>query len=114
MTLIKSITDIPQSKKLAEILPPESADMKILPFTEREYRIVPINDIAVCDREDEMPAWSLAALLNVMKDPELIKTEGKWQIKVWYTVLPFRKTGFDNPIDACYEMILELHKHELL
>lgn len=63
---MKSYTDLNQSKKLAEILPLESADMKILPFTEREYRVVPINDIAVCGREDEIPCWSLAALLEVL------------------------------------------------
>ena len=71
MATIKSFSDLEQSKKLAEILPVESADMKILPFTEREYRVVPINDIAVCDREDEIPAWSLTALLELM--PKHIK-----------------------------------------
>lgn len=63
---MKSYTDLQQSKNLAEILPLESADMKILPFTEREYRIVPINDISVCNREDEIYAWSLTALLSVL------------------------------------------------
>ena len=78
---MKSYTDLEQSKKLTEILPLESADMKILPFTEREYRVVPINDIAVCGREDEIPCWSLVALLELM--PLYIRTnEGDYNFSL--------------------------------
>jgi len=64
---MKSYTDLEQSKKLTEILPIESADMKILSFgIDIKRRVVPINDIAVLNREDEIPCWSLAALLELL------------------------------------------------
>lgn len=121
---MKAYTDIEQSKKLAEILPIESADMKILPFNEREYRIVPINDISVCGIEDEIHAWSLAALLSVLPS-DIIRNEktmfltlekaGAYNLyyksndrldELW-------ETNFE-PIDACYKMILDLHELKLL
>lgn len=64
---MKSFTDIPQSKKLAEILPIKSADMC--------YRIVAYNPndahvyqpyCFVGTLESDIPAWSLAALLQVL------------------------------------------------
>jgi hypothetical protein len=118
---MKSYTDIEQSRKLAEILPLESADMKILPFTEREYRVVPINDISVCDRDDEIPCWSLLALFGVLPtiddefEPQLHRSLDKYfctyegeedSSGLWRVA--------DNPIDACYEMILKLHELKLL
>lgn len=117
MATIKAYTDIEQSKKLAEILPLESADMKILPFTEREYRIVPINDISVCGRDDEIYAWSLAELLGVLPEeikyyaPNLQKEDGKYSIAYGDDEL---LCIADNPVDACYEMILKLHELNLL
>ena len=120
---MKSYTDIEQSKKLAEILPLESADMKILPFTEREYRIVPINDISVCGREDEIYAWSLTALLDVLPEIngtpfriEKIKAEDGYNGYYYHIeyegiiLIPYSK----NPIDACYEMIIKLYEQKLL
>lgn len=123
METIKSYTDLEQSKKLAKILPLESADMKILPFTEREYRIVPINDISVCGREDEICAWSLAALFSVL--PNFIGDYGKC---LYYDVgghycgymvdgdfmLAIEETNANNPVDACVEMIIKLHELNLI
>jgi hypothetical protein len=115
MAKIKSYTDIEQSRKLAEILPLESADMKILPFTEREYRIVPINDIAVCGREDEIYAWSLAALLCAIPKPDLVQnSEGTWLVHSWVNAYHWSVGGYSNPVDACYEIILKLHKLKFL
>ena len=119
---MKSYTDIEQSKKLAEFLPLESADMKILPFTEREYRIVPINDISVCGREDEIYAWSLAALLDAIPDSIYDNTDEFSQLEFSKKSVAYHdlndgiKIGSlkDNLIDACYELIIELHKQKLL
>jgi hypothetical protein len=119
---MKSYTDIEQSKKLAEILSIESADMKILPFTEREYRVVPINDIAVCGREDEIPCWSLAALLSVLPDSiydntnEFSQLEFSKRSVAYHDINDGIKVGSikDNLVDACYDMILKLHKLNLL
>ena len=114
MATIKSYTTIEQSHKLAEILPLESADMKILPFTEREYRIVPINDIAVCGREDEIYTWSLSALLSVLPIPSLHQTkDGSWYCNAEPNRLYFSKYC-DNPVDACVNMIEKLYELNLL
>lgn len=60
---MKSYTDIEQSKKLAEILPIESADMF--------YRDSDSNDVKLMWEhvapKVTTPCWSLAALLNVIK-----------------------------------------------
>lgn len=128
---MKAYTDLEQSKKLAEILSLESADMKILPFTQREYRIVPINDIAVCGREDEIPAWSLTALISILPFHLVVdnkryafsmikgldKNGETYAIKyvIFNTTFYFHLTDFyNNPVDACYEMILKLHELNLL
>lgn len=75
--MIKSYTDLEQSKKLAEILPFESADMHycleqrdiasgyeigITPYTKAK------SFIGKCNIIDVKPAWSLAALLGVLPD----------------------------------------------
>ena len=118
---MKAYTDLEQSCKLAKILPLESADMKILPFTEREYRIVPINDISVCGREDEIYAWSLAALLNILPcNLKLVLAINDFQgdRKEKYVIGSVEHDKYDcfadNPVDACYEMILKLYELKLL
>ena len=65
---MKSYTDLEQSKKLAEILPLESADMC---YIKREINntfietpiIKPIGDVL-----KSLPCWSLAALLTILHD----------------------------------------------
>ena len=107
---MKSYTDIEQSKKLAEILPFESADMyygykkdkpEYLPYSDTEV-------VGLC-----FPCWSLSALLALM--PERIKIGEELSF-----CLTSKKslTGFsfgynlngstfvqDNPLDAAFEMI---------
>lgn len=62
---IKAYTDLPQSKRLAEILPLESADMSWVsnglgkPFA----RTISIKG----DPEELCACWSLAALINIIK-----------------------------------------------
>ena len=135
---MKSFTDLEQSKKLTEILPIESADMKILPFNEREYRIVPVNDIAVCNKEDEIYAWSLAALINVLPkdwwghtDHYFLEISKMGDASTPNKVRYFRfnkgivdvsndgrithiSHSADNLVDACVNMIITLHTHKLL
>ena len=69
---MKSYTDIAQSRKLAEILSGDSADMAWYPsFAKDGYSIRMLNDTypldIIGDAYDEIPAWSLSALLNVIK-----------------------------------------------
>ena len=112
---MKSYTDLEQSKKLAEILPLESADMWFA------------NGIIVArgsvNKPDDMkgviPCWSLAALLDVLLYPQLSKDKlgsGKegWMVSVYPDNCRYDSCWHDNTVDACYEMILKLHELKIL
>ena len=113
---MKTFTDIEQSKKLAEILSIDSADA-FYDMAEPEKKQVPI--IGHPDDYYDMGGWaipcrSLTALLDILPEgTRLLKsTTGdtyhcdcpKENIDKWY----------DNPVDACVEMILKLHKEKLI
>lgn len=114
---MKSFTDVEQSRKLAEILPIESADMAWVsnglgkPFA----RTISIKG----DPEELCACWSLAALLNVLPEgvienyyaPNLQKENGKYSIAYGNEEL---LCVADNPIDCCVEIILKLHEQKLL
>ena len=99
MIAIKSYTDLSQSKKLAEFLPLETADMCF-----------------VGGRADFMsPCWSLASLINVLPEVQ----NGKPVISLYdnYITYPHVSDLYvkaDILVDACYEMIIKLHKLNLL
>ena len=112
---MKAYTDLEQSKKLAEILPIETADMRFCFSHTLGGRIT--GHYPMIGREPSMgtvPCWSLAALLSVLpRETRLLKSAtddtyhcdcSKGNINEW----------FGNPVDACYEMIIELHKQKLL
>ena len=141
MATIKSFTDLSQSKKLAEILPLESADQ-----TWARIAIAGAN----LDVPEEMqyrhngdmpfqyysgigtPCWSLAALLGVLPKDEGIDCSisfgyynGKGEyIEKW--LCAFEKEGEttddfiietidgDNPVDACVAMIEKLNELKML
>lgn len=104
---MKSYTDLEQSKKLAEILPVENADMYYA--YDIVYAIPYKNGIGT-----EKPCWSLAALLSHIPNVSLHHTPSGWRADSFTE----RKSVFgplqDEPIDACYEMILKLHEQKLL
>ena len=115
MATIKSYTDLEQSKKLAEILPIESADMcwtKYIDNGDVTSLHVAVNyGIVLID----YPCWSLAALLDILKYPSLNQDVGnKWSITDWTGHYPKSEYGFDSPVDACYNMIIHLHELNLL
>ena len=124
---MKSYTDISQSKKLAEILPIESADMT-LPFRhpkKDEYipgYVVSRNYVEVynemmklpgMEKEDVckliQPSWSLAALLDVVSEEVSLNSfkDGNWNAMVQQNGKMIYSDA-NNPVDACYEMILKL------
>lgn len=118
---MKGYTDLEQSKKLAEFLPIESADMfydagnETQPtFRLRSYGHIMFNN-DVC-------AWSFAALLKYLSEfkpqvytPVLFSSEGKWILQfVEYGHGNVCEVSCDNPIDACVAMIEKLHKLNLL
>ena len=110
----KICTSIEQSKKLAEILPIESADMYWWP-TSLRYYIEAIDDGDFNDKAD-IRAWSLAALLSILPYPSLHKTFAGWRCDSYDKEGKTCKLGenADNPIDACYKMILKLHELKML
>lgn len=117
MATIKSHTDLQQSKKLAEILPLESADMYWWPTSIRYY-IEAMDDGDFNEEEGHVRAWSLAALLDVLPEYNLQRTD--WGNKTEYKIVVttdednYASKNYDNPLDACYEMILKLHELKIL
>lgn len=112
MATIKSFTDLPQSKVLAEILPLESADMlweqhgaepyvTIKPWTTRGKSIG-----CHC-----LSAWSLAALLGVY--PMTVGRDMDMYC-CWQNSKHLCSRHYDNPVDACVAMIEKLHELNLL
>lgn len=133
---VKAYTDIEQGRKLAEILPIESADcywsydsfqgFHRIEWFEEGY------DKQSQLREKDIPSWSLAILLKLL--PEVVKKDRvvysiafikeceKWTIfyeeYVHWDELP----KYDNLIEQCsenlldtaYNVILELHNKKLL
>lgn len=143
MNKYNGYTTVEQSKKLNEILPGESADMY---YTATAYgeqmRILWTNwevhlglDIAIKDNLFShrngytVPCWSLAALLDALKefnpktmflkDTSNVCVNGLtnvWRLSV-ETVdadINLRDVYADNLVDACYAMIIRLHEQNLL
>lgn len=108
---MKAYTDFEQSKKLAEILPIESADMC--------YRIVAYNSndaheyqpyCFVGTLESDIPCWSLAALLELIPNYVINKVDDKIYANLYYGL----KSSHDNLVDAAFEMIKELYELKML
>lgn len=126
----KICTDIEQSKKLIELgIDVNTADMHYWKRTWRE------NDYAIGVGHSKewqegfeskgvkyIPCWSLAALLDVLPDEVgdnhylTLEKEGKEYCCCYEDCNgnSFKHYFSDNPIDACYEMILKLNERELL
>lgn len=120
----KTHTDVNQAKRLAEILPLNSADCFYRRFTDH-YNIAqytletyPYNKGA--DKKHDLPCWSLAALLDVLKDNIKIEKTGLDQSDTFtYSIIgdgyDYKTHEHEELIDACYEMIVKLHeKNELV
>lgn len=137
---MKSFTDIEQSEKLAEILPIESADMwwaeRYEGHTTMDYQYVveetpyyylslkkPSIDNYSQDAINDIPCWSLAALLDVLqKAAYSIDEDANVMLDSYKTVewhLGINNSDLElitasNPVDACVEMILKLHEENLI
>jgi len=140
MATIKSYSDLQQSRKLAKILPLESADMyyeEVCNLPEVMVGNYILHNQCMEDKDYKKlsnsvlsPAWSLAALLGVLPNNEDISTnlsKGGYRISTleytnsWFVdyedetnSLNNCVTSADNPVDACYEMILKLNELEML
>ena len=131
---MKSYTDIEQSKKLAEILPVESADMHYSKDFDgswfidlAEYTSVKIPQYVDNVEEHLLPCWSLAALLDYMHKvdlfPDITDFNGEFKLVVSYVNEEEEKilgnvqtiiSRNENLIDGCVEMIVKLHEQKLL
>ena len=121
--IVKTYTDLSQSKKLAEILPLGSADLDYIPVVNLEGEYSLIFNVWNNEHEDSwIPCWSLAALLEVLPDEMgdnhylTLDKEGKEYCCCYEDCNgnSFRYCFSDNPVDACYEMIIRLHEENLI
>ena len=113
---MKNYTNIEQSRKLAVILPLESADMYYFDDNGEEPNFKVRNGITYYyDSEDCLCCWSLAALLGVLPEgTRLLKSTNISSIGdvKYYIECPKGTINkwFDNPVDACVELILKLNE----
>ena len=122
---MKSYTDLEQSKELAKILPLDSADMSWAgtglgkPFA----RTIPCKGYP----EEICPCWSLAALLNYLREiglfPEIDADEfavtmyiASYDVEDVDRLVPMHKIKVkaETFIEACVEMIIKLHERKLI
>lgn len=132
MSEIKSYTDIEQSKKLAKILPIESADMCCFQNQNGSINYYGFPFLQGNKDSNPIPCWSLASLLDIFPKDEGIDCSisfgyynGKGEyIEKW--LCAFEKEGEttdgfiietidgDNPVDACVAMVEKLNELNLL
>jgi len=121
---MKSYTDIKQSKKLAEILPLESADMYYsnintiyanvikecdITWAKVLYGSYDIRSFDVCG---DIPCWSLTALLDVIGN--IFKYSLDYNGTSFTLIVGDFEITNETTVDVCYEMILKLHEFNLL
>lgn len=116
---MKTVTDIDKSKVLAKILPLESADMSWVEKGNAKRTWYDAENRRITTKYEKkyyIPCWSLAALLDVL--PKIINNETLFietSAALWH--IGYRNiytARSDNLIDACYEMVIKLHKDGLL
>lgn len=119
MAKIKSFTDLEQSQKLAEILPLESADMRYFDGISYLGYKKKAQDFYNHTKHEYLACWSLSALLGVLptldgRNATLCKDirYDEWHILYHSTAtLSIIDTErYDNPVDACVDMIYRLHE----
>jgi hypothetical protein len=137
MATIKSFTDLQQSKKLAEFLPLESADMwwnfYSVTTDDTTPQIIHIDTPWVGtfnwnNEPDNIPCWSLASLLEQLPYElcdddgnssylQINKEDDVYQLVYEDPYGDFESIEtdrYEHFINACYEMILKLHELEIL
>lgn len=119
MKMIKSCTDLSQSKTLSKILRHETADMFYVAGKGEPIFIG--NKMVACGNDDydalgvpDVLCWSLAALLNVLPEVSLNSfKDGNWNAMVQQNGKMIYGDA-NNSVDACYELILKLHELKML
>ena len=103
----KICTSLEQSKKLIELgIDVETADMYWWTYSKKYYRAA--MEDGDFNKESDIPAWSLAALLSVLptstidsSDDHYFRMYCQQKFSEWH----------DNPVDACYEMVVWLKEN---
>lgn len=137
---MKSYTDLEQSKKLAEIIPLESADMTWEQATNdltEDFTWKPTMGLDSAIKYNlfsyrnghVLPCWSISALLGFLPY-HLIVNDTRYEFSmhkglnkdgetymIRYNIdntdICLYETGYyNNPVDACYEMILKLKENK--
>lgn len=116
---MKSYTDPRQSKKLTGILSKDSADMYYMETSPNNYTVGILQrlerDMLLNQAEyyKMFPCWSLSALLEILPPGKiLLHDKGGLGYKCICNNID---TDFhDNPVDACFEMIVKLNESKLL
>ena len=105
---MKAYTDLSQGKKLAEILPIETADMRYVPFGDTHPWVWDA-EVKLLET-DSVPCWSLAALLDILPNENMLvkTTDGEY----YYLDKDVMTKHYDNPVDVCYEIILQLKEKD--
>jgi hypothetical protein len=121
MATIKSYTDIEQSKALAKILPLESADMYYpWDIDSKSFLNVPIIKDDSYYVQGSVPCWSLASLLEVLKQHcERLGTtvilNKNYNVFASGNGFTYRSLdGISNLIDAYYKIVIHLNELNLL
>lgn len=133
---MKAYTDLKQSKKLAEILPLDSADMwwlyvasqgKYIAMMYEEpdpHYLTRMESYGIKDAA--IPCWSLAALLEQIpsdlgKTQLTIEKDDSERLKYWLNYHDrwereddIQTKYYDNLVDACYEIIVKLHEQKFI
>lgn len=128
---MKAYTDLEQSRKLAEFLPIESADMYYcygmdIHTKKWDYDIVPtIIDASNQINIGDIPCWSLAPLMKIINSIDgfypgidaQVGEDNEWQICMFsYKTGCLDETAVINKdlLNACYEMIIKLNELKML
>ena len=121
MATIKSYTDLEQSRKLVAILPLESADMywsrcTITNFDDGvlkvSYAVEPCNISQFRNTKEDIPCWSLAALLNIFNYYEINNFGDNIQFDAKGIALSTKEN--ETILDIVVDTIILLHKQNLL
>ena len=137
MATIKSYSDLQQSKKLAEILPLESADMyysRIDAEIDEGKAIAEVlhRRLSPIDTDVVVPAWSLSVLIDILPEEItyetgnldewedykffFLKENGEYYIgyEGYNDKQDFISVSCEDLVDACVEMIERLHELKML
>lgn len=134
---MKAFTDLEQSKKLAKILPSESADMFWLVVGDTPRVHVLTDSLSNYSKWENYPCWSLAALIDILPADWWGYTEHYFleiskmgdvsainEVRYYrhrkdidganYSRITHISHTAENLIDACVNMIITLYEHKLL